>query len=303
MESNRISLARVLDLGVRVSWREAAAIVHEAMALTGPAKGARPDRVLPESCVLTRGGEVVLLDGAAQARPETVLRLLEPLLAACDAQGGLGSAFEIGRASGFLEELAQRVTAKRRRMEIAGVAIRGLGARAEFERAESDRRLGLGDGFAGADVAVDLPIEIPPDLPRGLIPRPEPAVRQPAARVATPAWREPVAAPVSRHEPLVWPEPVATPGSLLRPDPLPTLETFPGRDSVLQSEPVVRPEPVAPNPPPPWRPVAHGSPPPWPPLVDPDAAELRPPSQTPTPPGTGRSTAGRFRGGAGGLLA
>ena len=46
----------------------------------------------------------------------------------------------------------------------------------------------------------------------------------------------------------------------------------------------MRPEPVAPNPPP-WRPVAHSSPPPWPPLVDPDAAALEPPSQTPTPPG------------------
>ena len=102
MESNRISLARVLDLGVRVSWREAAAIVHEAMALTRPATGARPDRVLPESCVLTRGGEVVLLDDAAQARPETVLRLLEPLLTACDARAGLGSAFENGVATSFL---------------------------------------------------------------------------------------------------------------------------------------------------------------------------------------------------------
>ena len=165
MESNRISLARVLDLGVRVSWREAAAIVHEAMALTRPASGARPDRVLPESCVLTRGGEVLLLDDAAQARPETVLRLLAPLLTACDARGGLGSAFENGVAINFLEELALRVTAKRRRVEIAGVAIRGLGARAELERAESDRRLGIADGLPGADAAADVPIEIPPICP------------------------------------------------------------------------------------------------------------------------------------------
>ena len=129
MESNRISLAACRTLGVRVTWREAAAIVHEAMALTRPATGARPDRVLPESCVLTRGGEVVLVDDAAQARPETTPRLLEPLLTACDARGGLGSAFENGVATSFLQELALRVTAKRRRAEIAGVAIRGWAPR------------------------------------------------------------------------------------------------------------------------------------------------------------------------------
>ena len=86
------------------------------------------------------------------------------------------------------------------------MAIRGLGARAELERAESDRRLGIADGVPGADAATDVPIEIPPDLPRGLIPRPEPAVRQPAARLAAPESREPAAAPASRHASLVWPE-------------------------------------------------------------------------------------------------
>ena len=116
--------------------------------------------------MLTRGGEVVPSSTARRRRgPRRCCACLSPLLAACDAPGGIGTAFESGRASGFLEELAQRVTAKRRRVEIAGVAIRGLGARAEFERAESDRRLGLGDGFAGADVAVDLPIESRPTCP------------------------------------------------------------------------------------------------------------------------------------------
>ena len=45
MESPRISLARVLELGLRVSWREAAVIVHEAVAGTEATEGAGPARV------------------------------------------------------------------------------------------------------------------------------------------------------------------------------------------------------------------------------------------------------------------
>ena len=117
MDSTRISLARVLELGVRLSWREAAAIVYEAMARTGPTKGERPSNVATAACELSRGGDVVLLDEAARARPETVLRLLEDLLPACESQGGLGAAFESGRAIAFLEDLSLQVTAKRRRVE------------------------------------------------------------------------------------------------------------------------------------------------------------------------------------------
>ena len=48
MESPRIFLARVLELGVRVSWREAVAIVQEAVARTAATEGAPPTRVTAE---------------------------------------------------------------------------------------------------------------------------------------------------------------------------------------------------------------------------------------------------------------
>ena len=138
MDSTRISLARVLELGVRVSWREAAAIVHEAVALTGPTKGTRPTHVGPDACVLTRGGDVVLTGDAAKARPETVVRLLEDLLVACDSPGGLAAALERGTAIAFLEELSLRTTPKRRRVEIAAVALRGIAAEADRGRYDFD---------------------------------------------------------------------------------------------------------------------------------------------------------------------
>ncbi len=51
----------------------------------GPPTGAGPARVTAESCLLTRGGDVVLTGTAAQARPEAVVRLLDDLLASCSA--------------------------------------------------------------------------------------------------------------------------------------------------------------------------------------------------------------------------
>jgi hypothetical protein len=167
MDSTRISLARVIELGIRLNWREAAAILHEALILTGPTKGARPSRVGAESCVITRGGEVTLIGAAARARPETIVRLLEDLLPACDSPGGLGAAYEHGTAIAFLEELSQRTTPKRRRVEIASVAIRAISAEADRAR-EADEA--AEQAAPMADFIPALPAAITP-----AIPDPEPA--------------------------------------------------------------------------------------------------------------------------------
>ncbi|MGD9904767.1 MAG: hypothetical protein AB7U83_14985 [Vicinamibacterales bacterium] len=173
-----------------MTWREAAAIIYEAMARTGPTRGVRPAKVAPEACVLTRGGDIVLEGEAARARAETILCLLEFLLPACDSHGGLGVAYQSGRAGQFLDELALQVTAKRRRVEIAGVAIRSLGLDAEARRVELERQRAeeeetekrrkhvarplpgtvAGSDWTPEDFDPDEPIELPPDLPRDLIP-------------------------------------------------------------------------------------------------------------------------------------
>jgi hypothetical protein len=138
MESTRITLARVLELGVRVSWREATAIVQEAVAGSGATEGAAPTRVTAESCLLTRGGDVVLVGTAAQARPEAVVRLLDDLLASCSAPGRFAGAVADGTALDMLEEMRHDTTPKRRRVEVAAVALRGLAAAADAARAMAD---------------------------------------------------------------------------------------------------------------------------------------------------------------------
>ena len=138
VESPRITLARVLALGVRVTWREAMAIVHEAVAATGAADHPGPALVTAESCVLTRGGDVVLTGAAAQARREVVVRLLDDLLASCSDPGRFAGAVANGTALGMIEELSQDTTAKRRRVEVAAVALRGLVAAADADRAMAD---------------------------------------------------------------------------------------------------------------------------------------------------------------------
>ncbi len=198
MDSTRISLARVLELGVRVSWREAAAIVHEAVALTGPTKGARPTHVGPDACLLTRGGDVVLTGDAAKARPETVVRLLEDLLAACDSPGGLAAALERGTAIAFLEELSLRTTPKRRRVEIATVALRGIAA-------EADRGLYDFDEEREA-AAADEADAVPPPLAQITPPIAAVAVAQQAAVAVAPALPAVVPQPSLRVVPPVAPE-------------------------------------------------------------------------------------------------
>ena len=91
-----------------------------------------------ESCLLTRGGDVVLAGAAAQARPEAVVRLLDDLLASCSNPGRFAGAVADGTALDMIEELSHDTTAKRRRVEVASVALRGLAAEADAARAMAD---------------------------------------------------------------------------------------------------------------------------------------------------------------------
>ena len=165
MESTRISLARVLELGVSVSWREATAIVHEAVAGTGATAGAGPEMVTAESCLLTRGGDVVLAGTAAQARPEAVVQLLDDLLASCSNPGRFSGAVADGTALEMIEELSQHTTPERRRVEVASVALRGLAAEAAAARAMAD----ADEQHPSADfddlIAAPTPAPSPIDVP------------------------------------------------------------------------------------------------------------------------------------------
>lgn len=174
MESTRITLARVLELGVRVSWREAAAIVHEAVAGTGVTEGAGPARVTAESCLLTRGGDVVLAGTAAQARAEAVVGLLDDLLTSCSDPGRFAGAVADGTALEMIDELSQHTTPRRRRVEVASVALRGLAAAADAARAMADAR--QQDPAADVDGLIAAPM---PTASATVLPRPRVAVPAP----------------------------------------------------------------------------------------------------------------------------
>ena len=131
MDVTRMSIARVLELGVPISWREAAAVVYEGVSTGHDREGRATSRVAPDSCLITRGGEVVLSDDASCGDPETIARLAADLLTGCADRGDLGAALDAGRLLPFLEKLGEDTTWKRRRVQIAALALRALNAEAD----------------------------------------------------------------------------------------------------------------------------------------------------------------------------
>lgn len=131
MDVTRLSLARVLDLGVTISWREAAAVLVEAVDRAHQLGGTNPDPVTQASVLLTRGGEVVLTEQAERAHPEAVAGLVADLLRGCDDPGDLGHAVSSGQLLPFLELVGHDTTWKRRRAQIATLALRALAAQAD----------------------------------------------------------------------------------------------------------------------------------------------------------------------------
>jgi hypothetical protein len=137
MDVTLLSLARVLELGVPISWREAGAVVFEGVYRAQQLDGPRPEPVDAEDCLITRGGEVVFAERAERAHPEAVAALASTLLRGCDDPGEFGAAVDAGRILSFLETLGRETTWKRRRVQIATLALRALAAHADDLRARS----------------------------------------------------------------------------------------------------------------------------------------------------------------------
>jgi hypothetical protein len=131
MDVTRLSLARVLDLGVTITWREASAVLVEAVDRAGQLGGTNPRPVPPASVLLTRGGDVVLTEQAERADGDAVAALATDLLRGCDDPGDLGIALRSGQLRPFLELVAHDTTWKRRRAQIATLALRALAAQAD----------------------------------------------------------------------------------------------------------------------------------------------------------------------------
>jgi hypothetical protein len=146
MDVTRMSIARVLELGVPISWREAAAVVFEGASTAPDREGDAASRVAPATCLITRGGAVVVSDDASCRDPEAIAGLAADLLTACADRGDLGAALDAGRLLPFLEKLGQDTTWKRRRVQIAALALRALATEADRARADHGEVPNPGEG-------------------------------------------------------------------------------------------------------------------------------------------------------------
>jgi hypothetical protein len=134
MDVTRLSLARVLELRIPITWRDASAVLVEVVYRTQQLGGTNPDPVRPVSVLLTRGGEVVLTEQAERAHPDAAAALAADLLRACADRGDLGEAVEAGELMAFLDAQGHETTWKRRRVQIATVALRAIVAHADQVR-------------------------------------------------------------------------------------------------------------------------------------------------------------------------
>ena len=127
MDANRISVARLLEQGIAVTWQEAVAITHEVLVvsvvnarLTG-----HVCRITPETCFLTRRGDVELPARADPGWVDSPQDLLATLLAGREAPPEL-EAIANGPPSSHLRDDLAPYSRPNRRAEIAALAQRGL---------------------------------------------------------------------------------------------------------------------------------------------------------------------------------
>ena len=138
MASSQITVSRILELDVPVSWQECVAIVGEVttLRLAGPALGQPHPRIDAESCVLTRRGDELLPDPAEAEQPDADVQLLRALLAGREMPADLEQV-AYGPPPTHLGDALAMFSRPDRRADIAAVAVRGLAADVELQRAVS----------------------------------------------------------------------------------------------------------------------------------------------------------------------
>jgi len=129
MTQSQISVARVLELDVPLSWQECVAIAGEVTILRaiGPSIGQRQVRIDTESCFLSQAGEVLLPIPAYSDVPLADLQLLRALLAGRDIPIELEQ-LAYGPPPQHLGDALAMFSRPDRRADIAAVALRGLAA-------------------------------------------------------------------------------------------------------------------------------------------------------------------------------
>ncbi|MGE0362283.1 MAG: hypothetical protein AB7H93_13975 [Vicinamibacterales bacterium] len=144
-----------------LAWREVSALLVEAIRQAHSNGGTLGAGVEPASCFVTRGGEIVLAGRAAAARPEAVLELVGPLTAACVDPGDLGQAAANSAVVPFLEAFAADTPWRRRRVQIAAIALRAIAAETDLARTEGAQTSDAGAAAMSAAGAATRPAVAP----------------------------------------------------------------------------------------------------------------------------------------------
>lgn len=131
MDTTRISIAQLLALDVPLTWQDAVAVAQEAAMLSDvhAAMNSKPSLVSPETCFITRTGDLELPQTTDVESPDAVTVLLREMLAGRDAPPDL-EAIAFGHATRDMSGALQRFPVPNRRAEIARLATRALALRA-----------------------------------------------------------------------------------------------------------------------------------------------------------------------------
>ena len=128
MDSTRISIARILEADVPLTWQEAVAVVHEVAMVSDveAAMTGSPPLVTSATCFLTAAGDVDLPETAANETPGAVADLLQAVLRGREAPAAL-LALARRRPDDLFGELAAFSSGPRRPV-IAALAARARSA-------------------------------------------------------------------------------------------------------------------------------------------------------------------------------
>jgi hypothetical protein len=184
MDSTRISIARILALGVPLTWQDAVAVAQEAAMLSdvNAAMNSRPSLVSPDTCFLTRAGDLELPETTDDESPEAVADLLRAMLGDSDVPEPL-EALAYGSSTRDLSTDLAAFPIGNRRAVLARLAVRAISAPAA-PAASATPAAPPAPSLPSAALA---PAWTPPsERPPAPIPFPAPQAQMPPPFVATP---------------------------------------------------------------------------------------------------------------------
>lgn len=227
MDSTRISIARILALGVPLTWQDAVAVAQEAAMLSdvNAAMNSRPSLVTPETCFITRAGDLELPETTDIESPDGVAELLRAMLGDSDVPEPLVTLAYGSSTRDLSSDLAAFPVGNRRAViaRLAARAIAGPAAPAPAApRPDAPSVAAAPPRPQPSDAASTAAAWPPPaERPPAPIPFPAPTAQLPPPFVATPrpamVVQPPpfVAAPAAT--PVMPPAPPAPPASAAAP--------------------------------------------------------------------------------------